>query len=168
MKISLDARNERTLPPTELVPTVDPASEEHRVNRRSVLSLALASAVASPALLLPTAASAERYRADEGKQLAPGVRRVDVSQRASEIPAYKSVTLVDLVFQPKSKFVNPAMTTDMVCHCLEGELLVDQGMGKPFVAKTGDVWSCRKGMPETTENHSDTVVGIMRIALLAT
>ncbi|QCP52448.1 hypothetical protein FAZ95_25095 [Trinickia violacea] len=143
-------------------------SEEHQANRRSVLTLALASAVASPALLLPTDASAERYRADEGTQLAPGVRRVEVSKRTSEIPAYKSVALVDLVFQPKSKFANPAMATDMVCHCLEGELLVDQGMGKPFVAKTGDVWTCKKGMAETTTNQSDTIVGIMRIALLAT
>ncbi|MGF6968718.1 hypothetical protein OKW43_005746 [Paraburkholderia sp. WC7.3g] len=122
----------------------------------------------SPALLAPTTASAQRYRPDEGKELAPGVRRIDLSKRASEIPAYKSVMLVDLVFQPKSKFANPSMATDMVCHCLKRELYINQGMGKPFVAKTGDVWTCKKGMPETTENRSDSVVGIMRIALLAT
>jgi hypothetical protein len=142
--------------------------DEHCANRRSVLALALATAAASPALLIPATASAERYRADEGKELAPGVGRVDLSKHASETPAYKSVTLADMVFQPKSKFANPAMATDMVCHCLEGKLSIDQGMGKPFVAKTGDVWTCKKGMPETTENRSDSVVGIMRIALLAT
>ena len=137
------------------------------VNRRSVLIFGLATAVASPALLLPTAASAQRYRADEGKQIAPGVRRVELSKRASEIHAYKSLLMVDVVFQPKSKFANPAMANDMVCQCLEGELVIDQGMGQ-WVAKTGDVWSCRKGMPETTENRSDTVVGIMRVINLAT
>jgi len=137
------------------------------VNRRSVLAIGLATAVASPALLIPTAASAQRYRATEGEQVAPGVRRVELSKRASEIPAYKAVTMVDVVFQPKSKFANPAMANDMVCHCLEGELAIDQGMGQ-WVAKAGDVWSCKKGMPETTENRSATVVGIMRVINLAT
>ncbi|MGU7774992.1 hypothetical protein ACV229_33050 [Burkholderia sp. MR1-5-21] len=132
-----------------------------------MLTLALTSAAASPALLLPTLARAERYRVDEGKELAPGVRRVELSKRPSEIPAYKSLSMVDVVFQPKSKYANPAMPNDMVCQCLEGELLIDQGMGK-WVAKTGDVWSCKKGMPETTENRSDTTVGIMRVINLAT
>lgn len=134
-------------------------------NRRSALAVALASAVASPALFIPTAASAQRYRAEEGKQLAPGVRQVELSKHASEIAGYATVLMVDVVFQPGSKYVNPAMTTDMVCHCLEGELAIDQGMGKPFVAKVGDVWSCRKGMPETTENRG-SAVGIMRVIRL--
>lgn len=167
MKSPLDARNVRALPPTQRVPTVTSQSEAHRVNRRSVLSLALASAAASPALLLPTTACAQRYRVGEGKELAPGVRRVELSKRTSEIPAYKSLSMVDVVFQPKSKYANPAMATDMVCQCLEGELAIDQGMGK-WVAKAGDVWSCKKGMPETTENRSDTTVGIMRVINLAT
>ncbi|TKC81323.1 hypothetical protein FAZ69_28770 [Trinickia terrae] len=137
------------------------------VNRRSVLVFGLAAAVASPALLLPTAAAAQRYHADEGKQIAPGVRRVELSKRASEISAYKALSMVDVVFQPKSKFANTAMANDMVCQCLEGELVIDQGMGQ-WVAKANDVWSCRKGMPETTENRSDSVVGIMRVINLAT
>lgn len=135
------------------------------VNRRSVLTLGMACAAAVPALLIPSTASAERYSADEGEQLAPGVRRIQLSKHAAEIPTYKMVTMVDVVFQPNSKYVNPAMANDMVCHCVEGELLVDQGMGKPFVAKAGDVWSCRKGMPETTENRGGTV-GIMRVISL--
>ena len=60
-----------------------------------------------------------------------------------------------------------SMANDMVCQCLEGELAVDQGMGQ-WVAKAGDVWSCKKGMAETTENRSDTTVGIMRVINLAT
>lgn len=136
------------------------------VNRRSALAFALTTAAVSPALLLPVAAAAQRYRADEGQQVAPGVRRVELSKRASEIPAYATVSMVDLVFQPRSKFSNPAMASDMVCHCLEGELAIDQGKGMQFVAKAGDVWTCRKGMPETTENRSGAVA-IMRITLLA-
>lgn len=136
------------------------------VNRRSALAFALATAATLPALLIPTVASAQRYRADEGTQIAPGVRRVELSKRASEIPTYATVSMVDLVFQPRSKYANPAMASDMVCHCLEGELAIDQGAGMQFVAKAGDVWSCKKGMPETTENRSGAVA-IMRITLLA-
>jgi uncharacterized cupin superfamily protein len=59
------------------------------------------------------------------------------------------------------------MAADMVCQCLEGELVIDKGMGQ-WVAKAGDVWSCKRGMPETTENRSDAVVGIMRVIRLTT
>lgn len=135
------------------------------LNRRSALAFALAAAATSPALLIPATASAARYGADDGKQLAPGVRLVELSKHASEIRAYKTVSMVDVVFQPGAKFSNPTMATDMVCHCLEGELAIDQGMGTPFMVKAGDVWSCRKGMPETTENRSSSV-SVMRIVRL--
>lgn len=135
------------------------------VNRRATLTFTLAAAAAAPALLIPSIASAQRYSANEGKEIAPGVRRVELSKKNSEISAYSTVSMVDFVFQPGSKFANPAMASDMVCHCLEGELAIDQGMGVPFVAKAGDVWSCKKGMPETTENRGSTV-GIMRVIYL--
>ena len=68
----------------------------------------------------------------------------------------------DIVYQPGAKSDNPTMANDMVCHCLEGELQVNQGPGKQFVAKTGDVWSCMKGMPEANENMGSTIA-IMRV-----
>jgi hypothetical protein len=68
----------------------------------------------------------------------------------------------DIVYQPGSKSDNPAMKNDMVCHCLEGELHVSQGPDMQFVAKTGDVWSCKKGMPEANVNNGSTVA-IMRV-----
>jgi quercetin dioxygenase-like cupin family protein len=133
-----------------------------RIDRRSVFALGLAAAAPLPALFTPATALAQRYRTDEGKEIAPGVRRVDLSKHASEIPAYATVSMRDIVFQPGSKSDNPAMPNDMVCHCLEGELQISQGPGKQFVAKTGDVWSCMKGMPEVTTNSGNTVA-IMRI-----
>src|SRR5207237_9738191 len=122
----------------------------------------LPAAAALPALITPTRALAQRYRADEGKEIAPGVRRVDLSKRASEIPGYATVSMRDIVYQPRAKSDNPGMMNDMVCHCLEGELQINQGQGKQFVAKTGDVWSCTKGMPEATANNGN-MVAIMRI-----
>jgi hypothetical protein len=132
------------------------------INRRSVLAFGLATAATLPVLFTPTPASAQRYRPDEGKEIAPGVRRVDLTKRASEIPAYAAVSMRDIVYQPGAKSDNPSMANDMVCHCLEGELHVRQGPSTQFVAKTGDVWSCKKGMPEANENKGSTIA-IMRV-----
>jgi len=134
---------------------------EH-ITRRSALALGVASAATLPVLCTAPPASAERYRPDEGKDIAPGVRRIDLSKRPSEIPAYGTVSMRDIVYQPGAKSDNPGMANDMVCHCLEGELHVRQGPDKTFVAKTGDVWSCMKGMPEANENKGSTVA-IMRV-----
>jgi hypothetical protein len=134
---------------------------EH-IDRRAALAFGFATAATVPAVLTPTPASAERYRPDEGREIAPGVRRVDLTKRASEIPAYATVAMRDVVYQPGAKSENPAMANDMVCHCLEGELQASQGPDKQFVAKTGDVWSCMKGMPETNVNNGSTIA-IMRV-----
>ena len=132
------------------------------IDRRSALALGVATAATLPAVFTPAPAFAQRYRPDEGKEIAPGVRRIDLTKRASEIPAYATVSMRDIVYQPGSKSENPAMLNDMVCHCLEGELQVSQGPDKQFVAKTGDVWSCMKGMPETNVNTGSTIA-IMRV-----
>ncbi|HZC03680.1 MAG TPA: hypothetical protein VE844_20750 [Gammaproteobacteria bacterium] len=132
------------------------------IDRRSALAFGFATAATLSAVLTPTPAVAQRYRPDEGREIAPGVRRIELTKRASEIPAYATVSMRDMVYQPGSKSENPAMPNDMVCHCLEGELQVSQGPGKQFVAKTGDVWSCVKGMPEADANNGSTIA-IMRV-----
>ena len=53
----------------------------------------------------------------------------------------------------------------MTGHGIEGELLIDQGAGKPFVAGTGKVCAARKGMPEMNTNQSDRAVAVMRLIL---
>jgi hypothetical protein len=132
------------------------------IDRRSALALGFATAATLPALFIPAPAFAQRYRPDEGREIAPGVRRIDLTKRASEIPAYATVSMRDIVYQPGAKSENPAMANDMVCHCLEGELQVSHGPDKRFVAKTGDVWSCMKGMPEADVNNGSTIA-IMRV-----
>ena len=132
------------------------------IDRRSALALGLAATATLPALLTATPAFAQRYRPDEGKEIAPGVRRVDLTKRASELSGYATVSMRDMVYQPGAKSDAPAMMNDMVCHCLEGELQVSQGPGKQFLAKAGDVWSCIKGMPEADANNGSTVA-IMRV-----
>jgi hypothetical protein len=104
-----------------------------------------------------------RSRDRVGREIAPGVRRVDYGKREAMFGGFKTVALRDHIYQPGAESKNAAMANDMVCHCLEGELQINQGPGMDFVVKKGDVWTCAKGMPENTRN-AGTAVGIMRVA----
>lgn len=104
---------------------------------------------------------AERYGPDEGKELAPGVRLVELGKGEAIIPGYKSVSMIDLVFQPGSSLPNEAMQNDMVCHMTEGELRIAQD-GKEFTANKNYVWTCAKGTEEQPWNEGD-VVAVMRV-----
>jgi quercetin dioxygenase-like cupin family protein len=129
------------------------------MNRRSALALGL---TATSAAFVTDKAMAQPYATTEGKEVAPGVRQVDLGKRQSMIPAYKTISMRDIVYQPNAKNSSPSMANDMVCHCAEGELRIKQGPGMEFVAKKGDVWSCNKGLPEDTENIGSGV-SIMRV-----
>jgi hypothetical protein len=136
------------------------------INRRSTLALGLTMA-ATPLIVGVTPATAQTYGPDEGKELAPGVRQVDLSERESVIPAYKTVKMRDVVIQPGAKTPDNMMKNDMVCHITEGELAVVQN-GKEFTAKKGDVWTCANtDTTEGTQNKGD-VVAIMRVTDLMT
>jgi quercetin dioxygenase-like cupin family protein len=133
----------------------------NHMNRRSALAIGAAAAAAAPALVWPASGSAQTS-GPEGREIAPGVRRVDYGKREANFGGYKTVALRDNIYQPGSESKNAAMANDMVCHCLEGELQINQGPGMDFVVKKGDVWTCAKGMPENTKN-AGTAVGIMRV-----
>ena len=128
------------------------------MNRRSALAIGIGAASA-PAMTWSASGSAQT---SDGREIAPGVRRVDYGKREALFGGYKTVALRDHVYQPGSETKNAAMANDMVCHCLDGELQINQGPGMDFVVKKGDVWTCSKGMPENTKN-SGTAVGIMRV-----
>lgn len=97
----------------------------------------------------------------EGREIAPGVRRIDHTKRETMIPNYKTVSMRDTIYQPGSSTSGESMPNDMVCHMLEGELTVDLGSGGNTFKK-GDVWSCSKGMPERSRNNG-SAVAIMRV-----
>lgn len=119
------------------------------MSRRSALALALA-AMAAAATTAPASAQA------------PGISRQAWGKRESMIPGYKSVAMRDVIYQPGAKTSNPIMPNDMVCHVPEGELRVKQSDGMEFVARKGDLWTCKKGIGEDLENIGATVA-IMRI-----
>jgi quercetin dioxygenase-like cupin family protein len=135
---------------------------EH-LDRRSVLGFGLAAS----ALALSTAAAAQTYGPDEGKEVAPGVRVVELGHRDSVLPAYKMLKLRDVVIQPGAKTPENEMPNDMLCHLTEGELSVVQGENK-FTVKKGDVWACAKGITTEGTQNTGNAVAIMRIIDLMT
>lgn len=134
-----------------------------KMNRR----LALGFGLAASALVLPTAVAAQTYGPDEGKEVGPGVRVVDLSDRESVIAAYKMIKLRDVVIQPGAKTPDNEMKNDMVCHMTEGELAVVQN-GKEFTVKKGDVWTCAKGITTEGTQNKGSAVAIMRVIDLMT
>ena len=135
---------------------------EH-LDRRSVLGFGLAAS----ALALSTAAAAQTYGPDEGKEVAPGVRVVELGHRDSVLPAYKMLKLRDVVIQPGAMTPENEMPNDMLCHLTEGELSVVQGENK-FTVKKGDVWACAKGITTEGTQNTGNAVAIMRIIDLMT
>jgi quercetin dioxygenase-like cupin family protein len=135
------------------------------VDRRSALALGLTAAAAAPLLPFANFAMAKEYGPNEGKELWPGVRLVEVGEVPSEIAAYKMVKVVDIVFQPKAaQPKEEVMDMDMVCYIAAGEFDVTK-RGQTFKVKQGDIYTCGKGKTDRAANTSN-VVGIHRISLL--
>lgn len=134
---------------------------KHLNRRRALLSI-----VAASTLVPRGRAAAQSSGPTEGREIAPGVRRVDYTKRDTMIPNYKTVSMRDNIYQPGASTSGSSMSNDMVCHMLEGELTVDTGSGDNLYKK-GDVWSCAKGMPERSRNTGSTVA-IMRVIDLLT
>jgi quercetin dioxygenase-like cupin family protein len=118
--------------------------------------------------LVAARSEAEHYPADVGEpvpEATGNVRRVNLSERPSTIPGYTKVRLLDIVYPPGSSEPVEEMMADMVCHCTEGELTITND-GKEFVAKAGDVWTCRKGGTEGLVNNGSSQA-VMRVAILS-
>jgi quercetin dioxygenase-like cupin family protein len=120
------------------------------INRRSALGLA------ATAMLAATASVSAQPPAPQG------ITRQSWGTRGSMIPGYKTVSMRDVIYQPGAKTSNPSMPNDMVCHVPEGELRIKQSDGMEFIAKKGDLWTCKKGIGEDLENVGSTVA-IMRV-----
>jgi hypothetical protein len=134
------------------------------IDRRSALAIGF---VGVSGLVLPDQAAAQTYGPNEGKERGPGVRQVDLGERESVIPAYKTVRLRDIVIQPGAKTPDNMMMNDMVCHMTEGELAIVQNE-KQFTVKKGDVWTCAKGITTEGTQNKGNAVAIMRITDLLT
>jgi hypothetical protein len=127
-----------------------------KLNRRSAVALALAAA--SAAIVKPAVAQTDHKDTTPW----PGVVvRAYGGETPSLIPAFKGVSMRDIIIQPGSKTMGPPMMNAMVCHISEGELQIEQE-GKTFTAKKNFVWTCNKDTKEQASNVS-SAVAIMRI-----
>ena len=135
------------------------------MNRRSTIAFGLSAATA-PLFILAAAAETKKYGPNDGKELYPGVRVVELGTFNSDIPAYKSIFMVDIVFQPGAVAAASIMDSDMMCYIAAGEFKIKK-VDKEFTVKEGEMYTCAKGKSEMATNISN-VVGIHRIGLLKT
>src|SRR3954464_5824009 len=103
-----------------------------QIDRRSALAFGL---VGVSGLVLSEQAAAQAYGPNEGKETGPGVRQVDLGERASVLAAYGKVRLRDIVVQPGSKTPDNMMMNDMLAHMTEGELAVVRNVNQLTVQK---------------------------------
>ena len=136
----------------------------NKMNRRSAIALGVTAATIAPLFATATFAKAKKYGPKEGKEIAPGVRLVEVGTGNSDIPAYKSISIVDIVFQPGAHAPQTVMANDMVCTITAGAFTIKKA-DKEFKLKVGDMYTCAKGKTDEATNTSKEV-GIHRIAVL--
>jgi hypothetical protein len=121
---------------------------------------------AVPLMISSAKAVPRQYGPDEGKEIQPGVRLIELGSRPSHITAYKTIQMVDIVYQPgASEPVGEPMEADMLCQTIVGELDVDLGDEK-LKTKEGDVWSCAKGSTREGAKNNGSDIAIMRVILL--
>jgi hypothetical protein len=137
------------------------------INRRSAMALGLATAAATPLFALATPAGAAEivpaYGPNDGKEIAPGVRLVEVGTWQSEMTGIKSVLVHDAVFQPGAA-AKAVMENDMICFITAGEFTIKKA-DKEFNVKKGEYYTCGKGKTDHAANISKEV-GIHRITIL--
>ena len=139
------------------------------INRRSALTFGLAAAAATPLFTLatPAGAAVPNYGPNDGKDIGSGRRLVEVGTQESQITAYKSIQIIDVVYQPGAADPpdDPVMETDMVCHIIAGEFRIQKTGIPAYTVTDGGIYTCGKGKKDQATNISK-VVGIHRIALL--
>jgi quercetin dioxygenase-like cupin family protein len=128
------------------------------IDRRTAFALGLAAVT----LATPQDSDAQAPGAPAGREVAPGVRQVDLGERASALSAYKRLRMRDIIVQPGSATPDTVMMNDMLCHMTEGELAVRQNDDR-FTARKGDVWACAKANTTEGTRNAGSTVAVMRI-----
>jgi hypothetical protein len=137
------------------------------MSRRSAVALGLTAAAPFWASTMPAkAAGAPTYGPNDGRELSPGRRLVEIGEIPSEMDAYKSIKVVDVVYQPGVADPKEAvMDVDMMCYILAGEFSIKKAGKEPYTVKEGDFYTCGKGKTDKATNIGNGV-GIHRIAML--
>src|SRR5262245_8661344 len=139
-------------------------------SRRSALTLGAATAAATPLIALARSAAAAEivptYGPNDGTELSPGVRLIEVGTFDSDMTVATKIQIFDLVYQPGAADIEEAMDNDMVCFITAGEFKVKKSdSGKEFTVKKGEYYTCGKGKKDQATNISKEV-GIHRMTFL--
>ena len=139
------------------------------MTRRLAVTLGLSAVAAAPLLASATsakAAGAPNYGPNEGRELSPGRRLVEIGEIPSDMAAYKAIKVVDVVYQPGAADPTEAvMDSDMMCYILAGEFSIKKAGKEPYTVKEGDFYTCGKGKTDKATNIGNGV-GIHRIAMM--
>lgn len=84
---------------------------------------------------------------------------------ASMIPGIAKVRLRESTYEAGASS-KAKMQNAMICECTQGTLEITQDSHKPFVAKTGHMWTCDVGTIEITANKGSTPATMRVIDLL--
>jgi hypothetical protein len=132
------------------------------VNWRAALSLGLA---ATSAALVAADAGAQQVPAAGGKEVAPGVHRVEHGKRESMIPGLQE--RLDGRHRLSTEGEISIRQPDAQRHGLPlpGRRIAGQAVrGDGICRQPGDLWTCKKGILEETETENiGAGVAIMRI-----
>lgn len=142
------------------------------ISRRSALSISsigLASVAVTPLLGFASPTWAEGipvYGPNDGVEISPGVRWVDIGEVESQIPVYKMVKYGDAIYEPGA--IDPAdqplMDMDMFCYILQSDFEIQKAGIPPYTVKTGGCYTC--GIGKSDQGHNiGTGLGIMRVAM---
>ncbi len=95
------------------------------------------------------------------------IDRKSMEPVASMIPGIAKVRVREQTYQPGASS-KAKMQNAMICECTQGTLEIAQDDGKPFVAKTGHMWTCDVGTIESTANKGSTPATMRVIDLMKT
>lgn len=141
------------------------------VNRRSTLSLGSVGLVASATipflgLSMPARAEIPAYGPNDGAEMSPGVRWVDIGEVESQIAAYKMIKYGDAIYQPDA--IDPAdqplMDMDMFCYILQSDFEIHKAGIPAYSVMAGGCYTCGIGKSDQARNIGSGL-GIMRVAM---
>ena len=137
---------------------MDTGKKLHSAKRREVMTAGLAGV---SAVLSGTGGSAWAQSIEsKGK-----IGRQSKEPVASMIPGIAKVRVRKITYQPGANS-KAKMQDAMICECTQGTLEIAQDDHKPFVAKTGHMWTCNVGTIEITANKGSTPATMRAIDLI--
>ncbi|OCP36018.1 hypothetical protein [Ensifer sp. LC163] len=122
------------------------------IDRRSVLIFGAAGVAAIFGGVSPTLSDEVKV-----EELAPGVTLKTFKEAApvAPIPGFSKALLMEITFQPGSKFGPDTSKTVDICEIQGAPLYVEIEGKEPFTLQPGDIYFCPVGNVETDTNKSD-------------